>query len=489
MQLIHLYIEKYKNIEDKGFNFSSQFICEYKNEVLHVGKNPEYIKNFFGDNIEISALVGENGSGKSSILEGILKIIEDELSEKYILVYQDNGLKYISNFEVESDIQKSEDFREKRNIFAYINTTHKHYVFRHYNTIEIDKLAIANILAVEIGKIESSFRIASFMYMPIKMEIKLREPNAWIDESINFFSPMRREEIKKIFESIEDRYHQYLFICYGREIGIDCNIEILDDKELLKTEISNFLTEQKFHTYFLSLVNEKIFDISDLTEEQKNIYIRKDGYHHFFDFDMIDKEERRFNDLSHGEQMLFGQLLNLYFFSDSNRESLIFLFDEPEIALHPNWQRRYLHEVITLLKKTNKPCQFVVTSHSPFILSDIPRQNIVFLKDGRQVDGLEQKQTFGANIHTLLSDGFFMSDGLMGEFAKEKIENIIKFLKNDISPIKDKNEAWNLIDIVGEPFLKQKLQEMYFRRFDDEQLGNKIEKLEKELQRLKNVKS
>ena len=35
--------------------------------------------------------------------------------------------------------------------------------------------------------------------------------------------------------------------------------------------------------------------------------------------------------------------------------------------------------------------------------------------------------TFGANIHTLLSHGFFMKDGLMGEFAKSKIEEIKKF--------------------------------------------------------------
>ena len=37
-------------------------------------------------------------------------------------------------------------------------------------------------------------------------------------------------------------------------------------------------------------------------------------------------------------------------------------------------------------------------------------------------------ETFGANIHTLLSHGFFMKDGLMGEFAKDKIDTAIKYL-------------------------------------------------------------
>lgn len=489
MQLVYLYIEKYKNIENQGFNLSTQFKCEYKNDVLSAVENPEYIKNFFSGKIEISAIVGENGSGKSSILEAILKIAEDELHENFILVYFDDRLKYISNFEFMTGIQKGEDFKEKINIFAYINVAHKHYAFRQYSIIEIDKIAVANILAVELGKVNSSFGISSFMYIPIKIEIKLRESEQLIDESINFFSPIKREEVKKIFKSIKDRYHQYLFICYGRAKGLDANIEVLSDKEELKTKISNFVDEGDFHTYFLSLINEKIFDISSLTEKQKDIYLREDGYHHFFDFDMIDEKQRRFNNLSHGEQMLFGQLLNLFFFSQSNKESLIFVFDEPEIALHPNWQRKYLHEVISLLKKLDKKYQFIVTSHSPLILSDIPKQNIVFLKDGEQVDGLEQKQTFGANIHTLLSDSFFMSEGLMGEFAKERIEEVIKFLKGISSVITAKEEAWNLISIIGEPFLKQKLEEMYFKKFNDDKLNDKIEQLEKELQRLNNAKS
>ena len=284
MKLVYLYIEKYKNIEKQGFNFSTQFKCEYKNDVLSVIGNPKYIKNFFGNNIEISAIVGENGSGKSSVFEAILKIVEDELHENFILVYFDDRLKYISNFEFMTDIQKGEDFKEKINIFAYINVAHKHYAFRQYSIIEIDKIAVANILAVELGKVNSSFGISSFMYIPIKIEIKLRESEQLIDESINFFSPIKREEVKKIFKSIKDRYHQYLFICYGRAKGLDANIEVLSDKEELKTKISNFVDEGDFHTYFLSLINEKIFDISSLTEKQKDIYLREDGYHHFFDF-------------------------------------------------------------------------------------------------------------------------------------------------------------------------------------------------------------
>ena len=55
--------------------------------------------------------------------------------------------------------------------------------------------------------------------------------------------------------------------------------------------------------------------------------------------------------------------------------------------------------------------------------------------------------TFGANIHTLLSHGFFMKDGLMGEFAKSKIDDVINYLNNKESEIKN-DELRGLCDFV-----------------------------------------
>ena len=71
MELVYLWVEDYKNIKKQGFNFSPQFTCVYdeeKNE-LTIDKNEDYIENFFGDNINVTAIVGKNGSGKSNLLE------------------------------------------------------------------------------------------------------------------------------------------------------------------------------------------------------------------------------------------------------------------------------------------------------------------------------------------------------------------------------------------------------------------------------------
>lgn len=71
MELVYLWVEEYKNIHKQGFNFSPQFNCEYNNETkqLSINENDDYIENFFGENINVTAIAGKNGGGKSSVLE------------------------------------------------------------------------------------------------------------------------------------------------------------------------------------------------------------------------------------------------------------------------------------------------------------------------------------------------------------------------------------------------------------------------------------
>jgi hypothetical protein len=79
----------------------------------------------------------------------------------------------------------------------------------------------------------------------------------------------------------------------------------------------------------------------------------------------------------------------------------------------------------------------------------------------------------------------------MGEFAKEKIQDAINVLNEDGLNFDKKDEVQNIINIIGEPFLKHKLEEKFHEKFstDDEKRTVKIKQLEDELERLKDVKS
>ena len=476
MELVYLWVEEYKNIKNQGFNFSPRFECKFDGEKLTVNENKDYV-SIFPKNINVTAIVGENGSGKSTIIDFILKCYEDEYDKDYIIVLKNNddSLMYQSNKNLKADIRKI-SFSTFRNVFVYNRNSHNHPAFRKYTTIEIDKVAIANILSVEYGKEDQKFNILPFMYLPNRIEIKLREDEELINENINFFKPQERDEIRTTFLAIKDDYHKFLFISYGRNSQLGYSKEILNSKEALIQEIEPKLSEVDYHNFFQLVFNSKVFEISKLTEKQKEIYIRENGFHHFFNFDFLDEKERRFNDLSHGEQTIFAQLLNIYFLSNSKIDKFIFLLDEPDLSLHPNWQKQYLNEIIKLCKKLEKKYHFIITSHSPFILSDLPTKNIIFLKNGKQEYPFkENEQTFGANIHTLLSHGFFMEDGLMGEFAKSKISDVIELLKKEQLSEDEIKDCKHIISIIGEPILQKTLEH---------QLNEKLNPNETELQKL-----
>jgi predicted ATPase len=182
--------------------------------------------------------------------------------------------------------------------------------------------------------------------------------------------------------------------------------------------------------------------------------------------------------LSYGEDALLTLFSRIYSIKEEleGRDNILICLDEPELGLHPEWQRSLLHKLVKFLPKilcfdkkgnpNGKKLQIVLTTHSPFIASDLPKNNIIFLeKEDKSfcvVDGVHQKETFGANIHTLLTDGFFMKGGLMGEFAKNKIDKLIAFLNTGIANnvIKNLDDASNMVNIIGEPILRRQLQKM-----------------------------
>ena len=80
MELVYLWVEEYKNIKNQGFNFSPRFTCKYdkdKNE-LTIEEKKDYV-SIFPENINVTAIVGENGSGKSSICEEILNVVSSKI--------------------------------------------------------------------------------------------------------------------------------------------------------------------------------------------------------------------------------------------------------------------------------------------------------------------------------------------------------------------------------------------------------------------------
>lgn len=176
-------------------------------------------------------------------------------------------------------------------------------------------------------------------------------------------------------------------------------------------------------------------------------------------------------------------------------ERVVIFIDEGEIALHPEWQRRFLKLAIKFLSELfdDREIQLIITTHSPFVLSDIPKDNVIFMKRNEtngnaEIADFNREKTFGANIYSLLSDSFFMENGTIGEFAKEKIEWVIKTLDNVEIQLSngDLDKMNYIINSIGEPLIKMQLESMREQKLNSSEISvmrKRIQDLEKQINR------
>ena len=163
----------------------------------------------------------------------------------------------------------------------------------------------------------------------------------------------------------------------------------------------------------------------------------------------------------------FGALTNYAKYGVN--KNIILLLDEPDLYCHPEWQRKMLYEMISLLGSLYAGYKFhiIFSTHSPLFLSDIPLGNIVRLSktnEGAYRVSCGIKPTFGANIFDLYSDEFVL-DSYIGEFAQYKIGDCIKkvasrYYQTNEPMDEELEETEKLIDLIGEPILRHKLKTM-----------------------------
>ncbi|QKF76293.1 AAA family ATPase [Arcobacter defluvii] len=545
MELVYLWVKNYKNIVEQGFNFSPRFRCEYDEDtkelkIIDKDETGEfYPKNFFGDNINVTAIVGENGSGKSSLLLGI--------TNSKIIIRRDNQF-YTNDFT--SEIHKFTNInREKDYDIIYmdfdlikINPITDFWDFSQqniydknlYKRIENNFSGNVNFNIIKykenfynlIIKYNDSFLSELFFYNPI--EIRLSDFIKTIpfqDSQSKYINDKIKSVQSKKYSKIKFLTFLYSKIKNNPELSklkhFDDDISILEKEQdiLNYSRFSNQEEIDNIYKLLQVLENKKIhkFSIEDFYKQIYNenreafFKLTELGY---LEVNLKDKTGREYFDLSQGERKLFAEFLMLFnSISKSDKSEIFLVLDEPDLTLHPQWQKNYIKELIKLLFNfPKKKFHIIITSHSPFLLSDLPKENIIFLEKGKQVYPFEDgKQTFGANIHTLLSHGFFMKDGLMGEFAKDKIKSIInyheellkkKLTKNENKKQRDeekviyekeyKTKFRQIQSIIGDDYLKQVIKnhlvEIEKILYDEYLIDKEIKKLEDEIERLKRLR-
>ena len=118
----------------------------------------------------------------------------------------------------------------------------------------------------------------------------------------------------------------------------------------------------------------------------------------------------------------------------------LFLLDEPETHLNPDWRASYISTLRAALEANagtkDVMREVLLTSHSPFIISDCKQENVlVFERDqtGKVEWHYPNFNTFGASANAITMKVFGRNETI-GDFALERLEEFQKRLNLDENP-------------------------------------------------------
>ena len=91
-------------------------------------------------------------------------------------------------------------------------------------------------------------------------------------------------------------------------------------------------------------------------------------------------------------------LLNPQLLEKVNETPGIILIDEIDMHLHPAWQKKIIHD----LREIFPNVQFLFTTHSPSVLSHVPRENILMLNNHQVYPPMNK--TYGRDVDSILRE-------------------------------------------------------------------------------------
>lgn len=379
-----------------------------------------------------------------------------------------------------------------------------------------------NYIEENIGDFYSHFMscIVSYYIELSKKVCNNKANNDWNNLRKKYFNEKKysKSDYKSIFTTCENNIKNN--ISSGRDdearviinyIGLvnniffslyDLNDYIIQGIDEFQLRISGKNKNDKIEKFFCALMDLKDFinkTFEDNTNREDWKYEKDDLLYEPYKGDLnleLPTVLYRIN-ISTGEKNLIELLSHISYEVKSYSEiqplrlsreekTYIILVDEIEDAMHLDWSRNLMNFIITYIEKQSLDLgyatysyvelgvkvQLIFTTHSPFLLSDLNRNSIVALE---LKNGITKRKrdvcSFAQNIQRIMNNEFFIQD-CYGTFAQNKIQGIIKRLNEKEELNDEEKKTMKLtIDEIGEPLLKNKLDEMYMCKL---KIGNDV---------------
>ena len=297
------------------------------------------------------------------------------------------------------------------------------------------------------------------VYKTIKIAIKY-EDYKWMGDCIEDFLTGKTEQ-----EELNEDMYEYIDSLIGDRSHITRKI---------RQSLAYLLTEPDEDVYKKDVDKLDVKTLSEKAKKTVGKLRERYGYDSyvrdiedlippaFLDTKMILKEvdgkgnEIAFETLSSGEkQQIFsvcGLLYHLLNINSANEDTsherisyhyVNLILEEIELYFHPDFQKKYISLILDGIAQLNLNhlcgINLCFVTHSPFILSDIPRGNLLVMNDGKAERNPDMK-TFGANIYDMLKSSFFLEGTPIGSYSQWVITRTIIALS-----------VWKYLHTEGEP--------------------------------------
>lgn len=446
----YLYLNNYRNMSDQSLSFDHKYEYDASSKTLRQREGTcIQAHEVYGSAIEsLTCIVGKNGMGKTSMIEFLKTTFYEMLNS-----IKEDKLPVISGFLDKRDCVRLNLLDYKTDFLVVFRLDGEDYCL---HNIEFENVSGVN--AYEKNMFEDMKDASKLYYFSSMLEVNDRtlfettESNdkhllQVVDYSekkhLRFKNQLFIDQLKSNDLDKKDRWsnknvelcYQVAFLCamgdekierlFDRNIKDDLLLVRGDDggQKMLFTEI--FTTPHgKVTDYYNEDLGEFLVDpsahLQHLSSGQyaKLAYLSRmywclggyKKYHKFFE----------------------GYLdVNAFDVKKTIRpgESALIFIDEGEVYYHPEWQRDFISILLDMIKANGQKnkIQVVLTTNSPFMISDVLGQDVVYLSSDSSNGG----RTFGQNLHTLIQDNFFVEYST-GEFSRKKIEQIIDMINGKI---------------------------------------------------------
>lgn len=422
MKINSIRIVDFRGIEDRTFDFNSQF----------------------------NVLIGENGSGKTSVLEALAAAINP-----YVAISQGRNIRPIRKDDVRIvNFGPSIEKKTRTTLFVsgeiegkkvdwVIKKSHFDFGFMQGDDKEIKRISKNHfsILSENGGK---------YLMLPVFNYLGCGRLFSEPSKSLKTLPKGSRYE--GYYNCLESASSIKRFASWFKTMELSLlqgNETAKWRAQVIKRAVRNCL--EGWETIFYGI------------EEDQLMAMRSTSQHEILPF----------NYLSDGQRNIIGivadiayrcVLLNPYLEIDAAiKSSGIVLIDELDLHLHPKWQRT----IVSKLKETFPNIQFITTTHSPFIIQSLKNNELIDLEGKEMTDDYEK-----IGLEEIVEGEMGVKDAQKSErFLKmksvaDKYYKLILEGKEKTNP-KEINKIKNELELLLIPFYDDPAYVTYLESFKD----------------------